>query len=723
METDQRLIPPRPMSVGIVSLAGVLVGALANERPRWALWAPVLVGAGIAVYFSLTVEPPLWAGFALSVATLALAWRLRRHELAMALALGVFLLALGFAVAGLRTWAVAAPVITERTGPVSIIGEVTRLEVLESGQRVTLSRLRISNIEPGATPETVRIKLMGKQPAMRPGDWVRLRGELMAPPPPAVPGAFDFQRQSYFRGLGGVGFSYGSATVTPAMRATGMAALTLGIERLREAVAGRVRESLSGDAGAIAAALMTGERGAISKPVMPHRRDSGLAHLLAISGLHVGLVAGIVFFAVRAFLALFPVLALRYPIKKWAAVAAIAGAFFYAQLAGATVPTQRAFIMIALALAAVLFDRQPISMRPVAWAALVILLLAPESLLGASFQLSFAAVVALVAVYEAVREGGKLSTPKTWQGRVALYLLGVALTTLIAGTATSGFAAFHFNRVAVYGLAANLVAVPVTALWVMPLAVAAYALMPFGLEGLVLQPMSLGIEAVMASADTVAGLPGAVRAVSAMPAWGLALLAFGGLWAALWRGPVRRLGFVVMVAGLTSSWALTAPDVLVSGDGRLMAVHDNDGGYLLSNLRRASFQREVWLRRAGLNTAAGRWPSSSTSSSKAVGTNANSTNAVTCDALGCLYQKQNTTFAFANTATALAEDCALANVAVVLKAPALAGVGACPPTTRLVTPAALKREGAHAFWIEGQGRIKTETVNGVRGQRPWVIGR
>ena len=212
-----------------------------------------------------------------------------------------------------------------------------------------------------------------------------------------------------------------------------------------------------------------GERGAIPADVLAAMRDSGLAHLLAISGLHVGLVAGILFFAARGGCALVPAVALRFPIKKWAAVVALIGAFGYLLLAGAPVPTQRAFVMVGLVLVAVLVDRRGISMRLVVWAAMFILLVRPESLLGASFQLSFAAVLALVAGYEAL--GPRL---RVWYGesgaarRVLLYVGGVALTTVIAGLATAPFALFHFNRVVVYSLAANLVAVPLTALWVMP---------------------------------------------------------------------------------------------------------------------------------------------------------------------------------------------------------------------------------------------------------------
>jgi competence protein ComEC len=286
--------------------------------------------------------------------------------------------------------------------------------------------------------------------------------------------------------------SNGSATVIdpPAGQDSGDLALAVG--EMRQAVTERVLAGLSGQAGAVAAALLTGERGAIAKDVLAAMRDAGLAHLLAISGLHIGLFAGILFFVSRALLALWEPVALRYPIKKWAAAVALAGTAFYLLLSGATIPTQRAFLMGGLVIMAILLDRTGISMRSVAWAAVAVLLMQPESLLGASFQMSFAAVVALVAAFEwyGLRRGRW--TNDTPPRRLLNYFAGVALATLIAGLATAPFAAYNFNLIADYGLAANLLAVPMTALWIMPWGVAALALMPFGLEAVALNPMGLG---------------------------------------------------------------------------------------------------------------------------------------------------------------------------------------------------------------------------------------
>ncbi|KAF0170019.1 MAG: competence protein ComEC, partial [Rhodobacteraceae bacterium] len=445
----------------------------------------VLLGCGIGFYFALPVEPPLMVSAGVAGVFALLAGVLRhRHQAGRAiLAAGVCALALGVALAGLRTWVVAAPVLSGEIGPVTVIGQVAEVEPLVKGLRVMLENIEVQRLGPAATPKQLRLTLMGAQPVFEAGDWLQLRAKLTPPPGPAAPGAFDFQRQSYFEGLGGVGFTLGKAEVVGKAPESGVASLGFAFQRFRARLAERVRAQIPGQPGELAVAFTTGTRGAISEEVLEAMRISGLAHLIAISGLNVGLAAGIVFFTVRALLALVPAVALRQPIKKYAALCAIAGALFYALIAGATVPPLRAFLMVALVFMAVLADRQALSMRAVAWAALVILVISPEALLGASFQMSFAAVVALIAVYETLRrQPWFFPRDLSFAQRAGRYVLGVALTTLVAGLATTAFGAFHFNRVADYSLAANLIAVPLTTLWIMPWAVLAFALMPIGLE-------------------------------------------------------------------------------------------------------------------------------------------------------------------------------------------------------------------------------------------------
>ncbi len=679
-----------------------------SQRRRWVLWLPVLLGLGIGFYFSLTFEPSLYFGIIMSLSLGMFAYGVRAKTGLSVLFQALFVISLGLTVATLRTWWVAVPTLNAETGPVSVSGQVERLEVLDTGLRVTLGSLTISRIGPDATPERVRIKLTGRdQPQFQPGDWLQMRANLRPPPAPAMPGAFDFQRQSYFQGIGGVGFSYGPPSVIGQAPRDGINSLRYAFQRLRLHMSTTIQSKLPGESGHLAAALMTGQRGSIGETVMDDMRASGLAHLLAISGLHVGLIAGLVFFAVRAGLALFPTIILRFPVKKWAAAAAIFAAFGYAMLAGATVPTQRAFMMVALVLLAVLFDRKAVSMRLVMWAALVILLFSPESLLGASFQMSFAAVVALVAVYESLKRQGPFAKPaQTFWGRIGRYVVGVAISTAVAGAATGVFAAFHFNRVADFGLVANIVAVPVTALWIMPWAIVAYILMPLGLDGWALIPMGWGIEAVILTAHEVASWPGSVTLVPAFPVWGLASVALGGLWLALWQGWFRFLGFPVVIAVGAGMMFVAQPDVLIHQNAKMAAVAMPSGGYAFSTLTSAKFERAVWQRRAGQEDNGNRWSDFAQTGQQ-----------FSCDGLGCLYRVGHHTIAFATTEDAQMEDCAMAHVVVVDQP-----ITTCQNTNYLISKRDLLKWGTHGVWLTEEGAVrKIETVNGLRGQRPWVV--
>jgi competence protein ComEC len=538
-----------------------------------------------------------------------------------------------------------------------------------------------------------------------PGDWIRVRAVLAPPPPPALPGAFDFQRHAYFQKLGATGFAVGPAEVI-ARADHDEGSFLLGLERLRQSITERVRETIGGDAGAVAAALITGDRAAISKELNDAMRDSGLAHLLSISGLHISLVAGILFVTVRGILALVPPLALRFPIKKWAAVAALPGAVAYGLLAGATAPTQRSVLMFALVIVAILVDRRAISMRAVAWAAFAILLVQPESLTGASFQMSFAAVVALIAGWEILSERRQADQPGWWRRGVFKYLGGVALTSLLAGAATAPFALYHFNRFAAYGLIANMIAVPLTAVWVMPCAVAAALLMPFGLEAVALVPMGWGVTAVNEVARAVAAWPGATALLPTMPSWGLAFITFGGLWLCLWRRRWRLFGAGAIAAGLASVLFARPPDILVDGGG-LFAVRGEDGRLAFSSTRSGRFLREVWLRQAGFEPdEAEAWPSEEPSAD----------GRLACDALGCIYRASGQTVALVHDRAALVEDCWAAPV-VVSAVPL--GSRPCAGRARIIDGRDLKRDGAHALWLTSGG-IRIASVNDTRGHRPWV---
>ncbi len=675
-----------------------------TEQARLLLWLPALLGIGIGIYFALPAEPDFRIAPAF-LATAALFGVLGRSVGSVRLlAAALVALTLGFSIAQWRAGDVAAPVIERRIGPVEIVARVVAVEPRADGVRVLLDRLAMRGFEPARTPETIRLKL-DDAGGLRPGDDVRiLRAYLSPPPAPSAPGAFDFARQAWFERLGAVGYARGAIEILDRVPEAGW---RVRMNALRASVVARIRAVLPEEEGAVAAALIAGEQGIVSPDALAAFRDSGLQHILSISGLHIGMVAGIVFAGVRVVLALIPPLALRWNTKKIAAVAAFAAITFYMLFAVPGVPTQRSWLMTSVVLLAVLIDRRAITLRLVAWAAAVLLIVGPESLLSASFQMSFAAVAALVAAFEVAN--GPLARARAASGpfgRAWLWLAATVLTSLVAGFASAPFALYHFNRFSSFGLIANLLAVPLTGLWIMPWAVATGLLLPFGLEQWALVPMGWGLDGLLWIARLVAGWDGSVALFPSMPAWGIALLAFGLFWLCVWRTPVRLAGVAAIIVGLASIATSVPPDILVSGDGRLIAVRDGGGRLVLSSGGGDRFARETWLRRDGTAEPPEIWPR----------TGASRDGTLDCRAGACVYKAGGLQVAIVRDARVLPAACG--GTDMVIATVSIRAV--CRRMTgRTIDRFDLLANGAHAIWI-ADGTIRVETVRDWRGARPWV---
>ena len=687
-----------------------LDAAWATERHRVLLWVPVLFGAGNGLYLTLPVEPIAWIAPA-AAGFFALAALLMRRHTAPALGLAALaLLAAGIAAADWRSDRVSAPVLAGPIGPVDVSGRVVWVGAGAGPQRYLLDRVVIERLAPEETPARVRLSVRGNVPAdvASPGSWLRALASLRPPPAPAEPGAWDFARQAWFQRIGAVGFVYGAPEPMVAPEGEGGGPRSL-LSQVRHWVSARILAHTSPSAGPFAAALLTGDRSAIEKTTLKAMRDSGLAHLLAISGLHVGLIAGFIFFATRGLLALIEPVALRAPIKKWAAACALLGAAAYLLLSGMSVPTQRAFVMVGVVLLAIMLDRASLSMRLIAWAALLVLAIAPESMLGPSFQMSFAAATALIATYEAAR--GPFARMAARGGlalRPLVYAAGVALTSLVAGIATGPFAVYHFNRIADYGLLANLGAVPITGFWIMPWGLVSLILMPFGLEGIALAPMGWGIDAVVWIARQVAAQPGAVTLVPAMPPAALLAIAVGGLWLCLWRSRWRFLGIAVIGGGIVLAGLERRPDILVDGDAKVMATRGEDGRLWISTRQRGRFVSDIWLRRDG-QAEAPTWPRDGRGAPAA---------GLSCDTLGCIQRRDDQTIAFVRDPRAFEEDCGRADLVV----SAVPAWDLCEGPETVVDRFDLWRGGSHAIWLGGAS-ARVESVAGSRGERPWVARR
>ncbi len=578
-----------------------LQSALLVQRGYLFPWVPVALAAGIAVFFHLKTEPSvmlLVAAAGVAVVLMAVASVMTGALMPVVMAAALVLA--GLSIAGARAHQVAGPVIGWRYyGPVE--GRIVAIDRSGSDAvRLTLDRVHLRDMPPTRVPTRVRISLHGAGgDAPVPGLRVMTTAHLAPPNGPVEPGGFDFQRHAWFQQIGAVGYT--RVPVLALAPPSGAQPLF----RARMALSAHVQDVLPSEVGAFAAAIMTGDRSGMGQDTLSALRVSNLAHLLAISGLHMGLLAGFVFAAFRIGFALWPWLALRAPVKKMAAGLALMAAAGYLALSGGNVATERAFVMVAVVLIAVMFDRRAMSLRAVALAAVIVLTLRPEALMGPGFQMSFAATTALIAVFGWINR-------RDWQvgPRWLRPVMAVVISSFVAGAATAPVAAAHFNQIAHFGLIANLASVPLMGVLVMPAAVIAACLLPLGLEWIALWVMGLGLRWILGVAHHVSGLEGARGMVVSPGDMVLPMIALGALVVILWQGRARVIGVVPMVLGFVLWGQGERPDVLISDTGVLVGVM-TEQGRALSKARSAGFVAMNWLENDGDSSlqeaAAQRW--------------------------------------------------------------------------------------------------------------------
>ena len=691
-----------PLSEWRARLFGGLADRLAAEGERRLLWAPVFFGAGIGIYFLLKVEPPLWPGVAAAIAGVGSVIAVRRHRGWREAALAFTALAAGFALMRETAWEREAPMLQRHVGPIAVSGRVVDIDLIEKGWRIVIEADPLSGIDTRDQPRRLRVHIPPSSDELNPGDRVSLKAMLYPVPAQILPGGRDFQRELYFAGIGGVGYAFGGAHRVAGPDSGG--GWREGLRQLRTEMTRRITTVLPGSTGGVASALITGKRGAITEEVKQAFRDTGLSHLLAIAGLHLGLVGAFVFFAVRGGLALIPPIALRYPIKKIAACATLLVLACYLLLSGAAIPTQRAFVMNGLVFGAIIIDRLRISMRVCAIAAMVVLVIDPSILVGVSFQMSFGAVVALIAVYETYGARlGRLLHSRSVSGKVLAYCGGVAVTTVVATLGTYPYSIYHFHHLALYSPLANVIAVPLSAMWTLPWGVVTCLLMPFGLERLALVPMGWGIDITIWVAEHISALPGDVWAVPRLPPEGLLLISLGGLWLCLWQAPWRRWGMVAIAAGFATMFLTRPPDILIADGGRFVAARASDGDYFTSADKGEKIVRSFFA--AEIGAALQAWP--------AAGRPADGD--FDCAGELCVYTARGRRVAIATGEAALPIRCAGFD-AIVSQVPAGFRCRSMMPVVDRIDS---WRRGAVALWLDRDG-ITIESANESRGDRPWV---
>lgn len=695
------------------------LGACAREEAeqrRLFLWLPVFFGTGILLYFAAGREPvlPVAAASPLLAGWAALAFFRRRWTRAMCTALAACFVFAGFAAGALKTARVGAPVI-ERMLLAKATFFVEAIDHRTNGARLVIRPASIEGLAAGGIPERVRVSMRWR-PDFSAGVSLRATLRLLPPPVSVEPGGYDFSRDAYFLAIGAVGNLVSRPERIASLEAPVLARFNAWVDRARNWLTARIAAVIGGTNGAVAAALVTGKRGTIPEEANEDLRAAGIYHIVSISGLHMVLAAGLFLWALRALFAIFPALSLSRPIKVWSALFAMAGAIAYCIFSGAEVATQRALIMTLVMLGAIVAGRPAISMRNLALAALVVLALDPNALLGPSFQMSFAAVGAMVAAFE--HRSGQPDTSDPWGmramtadpsgdlrsdpvNRIVLVLFAMAITTLVASIATDPYALYHFHRITPYGLLGNILVLPLIEFVVMPAAVIGVIASFFGLDGPVWWLMGQGVGFMMDVAKWVAGLSGSVVFLPAFGPAAVLMMTLGLLWLILWQTAIRWAGVAIAAAGIVMAAGTPSPDLIVSGQGRIAAYRNSAGKLDVLNARSNPFGVAQWL----ASDADRRKPESP-----------GLEGAGRCDPKGCIGRlRDGRVLALVLTLDALGEDCARADIVIT---PLQTG-GLCREPEQVIDRAWLRTHGASRFYLNPDGTIRSETARSRLYDRPW----
>ncbi len=680
---------------------------LSKQKDNIFLWLPVFLAFGIGLYFILPFEPPIALCVFIEIISFIFLFYVRAHSNNRMLALfslAIFIISSGFLAGKVRTEHIHTPMLTKKHGPVNVSGIIQSLETMEEGggSRIILSSVSIEDLDAKETPRKIRLRLR-KDEGIYIGQSIRALALLNPPSAPLAPDSFDFRRYLYFQGIGAVGFIYNKPEIIEGQRNSFSI-----INSVRQAIAQRILDVLPHQEASVAMALMVGQKNALSSTDRQAIRDAGLAHMLAISGLHVGLVASVLFYIIRLVLAAIPSFALRYSIKNIAAIITLLGTITYMLLAGATVPTQRATLMTAIVFLAILLDRNPFSLRLVAFSAFVILLHSPESLMSASFHMSYAAVTCLIYFYECTREFWmRAYRKKEWYQAPLLYFLGVCFTTVIASIATAPFSLYHFGQVSFIGSIANLIAVPLLAFIIMPAALLSLLSMIIGLEYWPLQLVSFGIGHILDISYWAASLPAAILQAGTWSFGSFLLLTSSCLFMILWKSWGKLLGLPVLCLSLILINAQTRPDILVSSSHKLFAVRSDDTLYV-SSRRSERFVIQQWEKYYGL-------PAKSAQLLPYKGEGKYLTHDfLDCGAEGCRFTIKGQRISIIRSSYILREECRWADLVI---SPDKINQRLCPDTVT-IGKFDTWEFGAHAVSISNGG-IDVRTVAQDASNRPW----
>lgn len=671
---------------------------LDEEHDRLILFSPVFLGLGALAYFSLKTEPSGAIITGLFTLTALLAFSLRRQRFAYLTACVFLLVAMGAWLAQCRTHGIAPINLDQPVSFAKVSGILESVEQTPKGSKILIKNVVLEGVDTTKTPKHISLTLRSYDSTLEAGQPIALRAGLFPPPQPAVPGGFDFARHYYFREIGAVGYGIPPLTASPAPE--GDDTLEMRFTRYRHRLTDAIRSHFTEPAGSVAAAFITGQTQTIPNSLNDEMRTAGLYHLLAVSGMNLSVVAGLAFFTVRLLLAMIPAIVLRYNIKKWAAFVALLVSYLYLEIAGSPLSAERAFLMVSLIFIAIILDRNPAPMRSVALSAVIIICLTPEAVLSSSFQLSYSATAALIASYEwgvsRMRTSGFGLQTLLW------YFMAVVLTSLVAWLGTEPFIIYNFNQFSSYSLIANTLAEPLVSFILMPMVIAGLLLMPLGLAGLIFTPMQYGVDALLALAHWVAGLPHAMWIVPAPSDAGFMLCIAGLIWLYFWKTRWRWWGVPAFCLGMSSAWLYTPPDILISSDGKHIATRLDSGGAAMIKGRKDSFIANPWAHSFIEHALEDKKQAN-----------------LQCDEKGCILKVKGHTIAIPKSPDAVADDCKSAEL--VIAADFSIAPGTCQ-SPYIIDQSALQAYGSASVRFEG-ARAVIEFARSNEEARPWTPAR
>jgi competence protein ComEC len=564
-----------------------------EEKENWILWLPAFLGFGMWSYFVISFEPNIKIVLTILLTSLSIVgifYFFIQNKKILLLSTPIIALILGFFLANQFAIHTYTPRIEKLMDGVNVYGKVENIKFYNKygiEKRVIIKVFKIKGVT--NPPAKIRLNVRNNITNIKTGDIVRFRAKLIPLGSPVYPNSYDFSKRAYFDKIGATGQLVGWFEVIK----SGDYSFSEKVDNLQNKISDKILKTIDQPEAGVAIALLVGERGLIQQDKLEDMQYSGLAHLIAISGLHMVIVVLIFFGLTRFLLSRSQKITLNYDIKKTAAVMALIGGFAYLIITGMPISAKRAYVMIALMLTAIIIDRQPTAMRSLALAAIIILCFNPYIVTSPSFQMSFSAVVGLITGFGILKQYGINLFGRNIFTKFLFYMISVLVGSIVAEIFISPISMYHFNNYTPYNMLANLVAMPLTSFFVMPMGIISFPAMALGIENLTLTPMSWGISWILEIAHKVVTMENSVFIIGQLPPTAMFLFTIGGMWLCFWKRAWRFFAIIPVAIGLAIVFTHELPDIIIDEKAKFFAVKDDDGKLYFSKQPRSNFKEEI----------------------------------------------------------------------------------------------------------------------------------